>query len=100
MTPKRSYWVMTKYPSGSHVLGHGDSTRRDLSEILHRAHSSPLQPGTLREKSRSFPGSAPVCQSCTYTPTIILRVTIIEKSMIIITNQWWVWGKKKDRKLF
>ena len=25
---------MTKYPSGNHVLGHGESTRRDSSETL------------------------------------------------------------------
>ena len=34
MTPERSYWVMTKYPSGNHLLGHRESTRRDSSETL------------------------------------------------------------------
>ena len=54
---------------------------------------------TPREKSRRFSDSAHVCRPCAYTPTITLRVTMIEKSVIIIANQGWV-KKKKDGKLF
>ena len=62
---------------------------------FHGAHSRPWQPKHTQGGEQElfwFCSRVPVVY---HTPTISLRVTIIEKSMRIVTNQGWVSTKKR-----
>lgn len=94
--PREVLLVMTKYLSGNHVLGHGESTGRDPSETLPRGSLQASAAKAHRgRRAGAFLALLTRASRVYHAPTVSLRVTITEKSMIIVTNQGWVSTKKR-----